>query len=43
MENLKEKNQTETIDTVEGHSSRLEQMEDRISELKSKNKKVKKC
>jgi predicted nuclease with TOPRIM domain len=44
MENFRKKNQTEmmkikspfsqTINTVEDHSSRLEQVEDRISELK---------
>jgi hypothetical protein len=33
MENLSKKNETETQNTVEGHSSRLEQVEDRISEL----------
>jgi hypothetical protein len=33
MENLRKKNQTKTQNTVEGHSSRLEQVEDRISEL----------
>jgi chromosome segregation ATPase len=36
MENFRKKNQTETQNTVEGHSSRLEQVEDRISELKDK-------
>jgi hypothetical protein len=36
MENLRKKNQRETQNTVEGHSSRLEQVEDRISELKDK-------
>jgi TolA-binding protein len=36
MENLRKKNQTETPNTEEGHSSRLEQVEDRISELKDK-------
>jgi hypothetical protein len=36
MQNLRKKNQTETQNRVEGHSSRLEQMEDRISELKDK-------
>jgi hypothetical protein len=46
MENLRKKNQTEILEikshfnqtkyTVEGHSSRLEQVEDRISELKNK-------
>jgi esterase/lipase len=33
MENLRKKNETETQNTAEGHSSRLEQTEDRISEL----------
>jgi hypothetical protein len=33
MENLRKKNQTKTQNAVEGHSSRLEQVEDRISEL----------
>jgi TolA-binding protein len=46
MENLRKKNQVEILEikipfsqtknTVEGHSSRLEHMEDRISELKGK-------
>jgi chromosome segregation ATPase len=36
MENLRKKYQTQTQNTVEGHSSRLEQVEDRISELKDK-------
>jgi hypothetical protein len=36
MENLRKKNQTETQNTVESHSSQLEQEEDRISELKDK-------
>jgi TolA-binding protein len=36
MENIRKKNQTETQNTVEGHSSRLEQVEDRISELEDK-------
>jgi septation ring formation regulator EzrA len=46
MENLRKKNQTEIQEikspfsqikmTMEGHSSRLEQVEDRISELKDK-------
>jgi TolA-binding protein len=46
MENLRKNNQTETLEikspfsqtknTVESHSSRLEQVEDRISELKDK-------
>jgi chromosome segregation ATPase len=34
--NLRKKNQTETQNTVEGHYSRLEQEEDRISELEDK-------
>jgi tRNA U34 5-carboxymethylaminomethyl modifying GTPase MnmE/TrmE len=34
MENLRKKNQTETQNTMEDHSSRLEQVEDRLSELK---------
>jgi uncharacterized phage infection (PIP) family protein YhgE len=34
MENLRKKNKTETQNTVEGYSSRLEPVEDRISELK---------
>jgi hypothetical protein len=33
MENLRKKNETEIQNTMEGHSSRLEQAEDRISEL----------
>jgi hypothetical protein len=36
MENFRKKNQTEIQNTVEGHSSRLEQVEDRISEFKDK-------
>jgi chromosome segregation ATPase len=46
MENLRKKNQTEILEikslfsptkyTMEGHSSRLEQVEDRISELEDK-------
>jgi gas vesicle protein len=36
IENLRKKNQTETQNTVEDHSSRLEQVEDRISEFKDK-------
>jgi chromosome segregation ATPase len=36
VENLRKKNQTETQNTMEGHCSRLEQVEDRISELKDK-------
>jgi chromosome segregation ATPase len=33
MENLRKKNKTEIQNKIEGHSSRLEQAEDRISEL----------
>jgi hypothetical protein len=33
MENLRKKNQTETQNTMEGHSSRLEQVEHRLSGL----------
>jgi DNA-binding protein H-NS len=33
MENLRKKNETEIQNKVEGHSSRIEQTEDRISEL----------
>jgi predicted RNase H-like nuclease (RuvC/YqgF family) len=33
MENLRKKNEREIQNTMEGHSSRLEQPEDRISEL----------
>jgi gas vesicle protein len=36
IENLRKKNQTETQNTVEDHSCRLEQVEDRISEFKDK-------
>jgi chromosome segregation ATPase len=36
MENLRKKNKTETQNTMEGHSSRLEQAEARISELEHK-------
>jgi hypothetical protein len=36
MENLRKKNETESKNTVEGHSSRLEQVEDRNSELEDK-------
>jgi polyhydroxyalkanoate synthesis regulator phasin len=36
MENLRKENETETQSTVEGQSSRLEQAEERISELKNK-------
>jgi hypothetical protein len=34
MENLRKKNETEIQNTMEGHFSRLEQAEDRITELK---------
>jgi phosphatidate phosphatase PAH1 len=33
MENLRKKNETEIQNTMAGHSSRLEQAEDRISKL----------
>jgi predicted nuclease with TOPRIM domain len=33
MENLRKKNETEVQNIMEGHSSRIEQTEDRISEL----------
>jgi hypothetical protein len=33
MENLRKKNGTEIQNKMEGHSSRLEQEEDRVSEL----------
>jgi hypothetical protein len=36
MENHRKKNKTETQNTMEGHSSRLEQAEDRISQLEDK-------
>jgi hypothetical protein len=36
MENLRKKNETETQNTMEGHSRRLEQAEDRLSELEDK-------
>jgi septal ring factor EnvC (AmiA/AmiB activator) len=36
MENLRKKNETEIQNTMEGHSSRLDQAEDRISELEDK-------
>jgi hypothetical protein len=36
MENLRKKNETEIQNTMEDHSSRLEQEEDRISELEDK-------
>jgi 23S rRNA A2030 N6-methylase RlmJ len=36
MEILRKKNETETQNTMEGHSDRLEQMEDRISDLEDR-------
>jgi hypothetical protein len=36
MENLRKKNQREIQNTMEGHSNRLEQVEDRLSELEDK-------
>jgi hypothetical protein len=36
MENFRKKNETEIQNTMEGHSSWLEQAEDRISELEDK-------
>jgi hypothetical protein len=36
MENLRKTNKTETQNTMEGNSSRLEQTEDRISEPEDK-------
>jgi chromosome segregation ATPase len=36
MENFRKKNETEIQNTMEGHSSRLEKAEDRISELDDK-------
>jgi polyhydroxyalkanoate synthesis regulator phasin len=36
MENLRKKNETETQNTMKRHTSRLEQVEDRISELEDK-------
>jgi hypothetical protein len=36
LETSEKKNETETQNTVEGHSSRLEQVEDRILELEDK-------
>jgi phage shock protein A len=35
MENLRKKNERETQNTVEGHSSRIEQVENTISELEN--------
>jgi chromosome segregation ATPase len=36
MENFRKKNETKIQNTMEGHSSRLKQVEDRISELEDK-------
>jgi hypothetical protein len=36
MENLRKKNETEIQNTMEGYSTRIEQAEDRISELEDK-------
>jgi hypothetical protein len=36
MENLRKKNETEIQNKMEGHSSRIEQAEDRTSELEDK-------
>jgi hypothetical protein len=36
MAKLRKKNETETQNTVESHSSRLEQVEDKITELEDK-------
>jgi hypothetical protein len=36
MENLRKKSEAEIQNTMEGHSHRLEQVEDRISELEDK-------
>jgi hypothetical protein len=36
MKNLRKKNETEIQNTMQGHSSRLEQPKDRISELEDK-------
>jgi chromosome segregation ATPase len=38
MENFRKKNETEIQNKMEGNSSRWEQVEDRISELKDKTK-----
>jgi DNA-binding protein H-NS len=46
MENLRKKNETEIQNKKEGQSSRIEQTEDRISELEGKMKtkgKLKSC
>jgi hypothetical protein len=36
MENLRKQKETEIQNTMEGHSSRIEQVKDRISELEDK-------
>jgi hypothetical protein len=38
MENLRKKNQIEAQNTMEGHSSRPEQVKDRMAELQDKIK-----
>jgi hypothetical protein len=38
MENVRKKNEAEIQNTIKGHSSRLEQAEDRISEYKEEIK-----
>jgi acetolactate synthase small subunit len=38
MEKLRKKNEIQIQNTIEGHSSRLEQVEDRISKLKDEMK-----
>jgi hypothetical protein len=46
MENLRKKNETKIQNKMEGHSSRIEQTEDRLSELKMKwqlKEKLKNC
>jgi hypothetical protein len=46
MENFREKNETEIQNTMEGHSRRLGQVEDRLSEIGDKWKlkeKLKSC
>jgi gas vesicle protein len=46
MENLRKQNETEIQKTMEGHSSRLKQAEDRISELEDEmeiKEKLKSC
>jgi hypothetical protein len=36
MENLRKKNETEIQNTMEGHSSRVEHVEEKITELEDK-------